>query len=134
MKRLLAIVAVMFSVEAFAFDGSANSKIDQWKTSKQYFDGDTDNFNVLDFMNLARIQGLVAGFASTYDVAAFDFAICYPKDSDLNQATAVATNYILANPEKWDDSNGNLVWEAHFKVWGLRDDPECWSFEINNAS
>lgn len=133
MKKLLVILAVMFSIEALAFDGTANGEIEGWKIANQFHDGDYKNFDNEDWMNLSRAQGFVSGVSTLYGYSDYIHPICYPKDSNVNQLLAVAADYILANPAAWDRKNAHLVWEAHYEAWGDRARPECWMFEMDNA-
>ena len=134
MKKLIAVVAVMFSAEAFPFDGTANEYINGWKKSLQFLTEGYEGFANSDFMDLMRVQGFVSGVSTIFSSSNYPYPICYPEGSNVRQVHTVAAKYVMAHPEKWNERNAVLVWEAHYEAWGPRDVPECWIYELDNST
>ena len=125
MKKLLMVVALMFSVGAFAFDGTVNDTKSHWVASAKFYANDYESFDNVAWMQFARMQGLIKGASAVFDHAAYAAAICYPEGSDADQLHRIATNYVAKHPEKWHEQNTTVVWLAHYEAWGLRADPDC---------
>ena len=123
MKKLIAVMAVLFSVNAAAFVGTGNEEIAKAREFMR-FQNDAEN---IDYPKVSHWIGLVAGLSVVYGSSAYDFAICYPEKSTTFQLAEIAAQYLIDNPSKRAEATDSLVWRAHLDAFGFRASDDCWN-------
>ena len=124
MKKLIAVLAVMFSVNSVAWTGTGNDRIEGARAYIRWLNGDR---TVEDYAEVRNWQGTVAGLSSVFAETAYQHSICYPKSATLQQLAEIAANYLIDHPEQRADSLDFLVWSAHLDAFGKMDE-SCWSY------
>ncbi len=122
MKKLIAVLAVMFTIDAAAFVGTGNERIDEAREFMRYQNGGTNLKN----HRIAYWQGAIAGLSSVFGESSYKHNVCYPKEANLAQLAEIAARYLIDYPEKRAKSLNVLVWESHRIAFG-RQDENCWS-------
>ena len=121
MKKLIAVLAVTFSIDTAAFVGTGNDRINDAREYMRSRNGGT-NF---DYQAIAFWQGAVGGLASVFGETSYKYNVCYPKESNLGQIAEIAAQFLIDHPEKRAKSLNMLVWESHRIAFG-RQDENCW--------
>ena len=125
MKKLVAVMAVMFSVNAMAsWTGTGNERIEDARDYMRFANGDYDG--VKNLANIGWFGGVVTGLSTMYGKPEYEYAVCYPSDATAGQLTEIAGNYIIENPEKRSNDLGFLVWYSHALAFGFQDAADCW--------
>ena len=122
MKKLIAVLAIMFTIDAAAFVGTGNDNVDDAREFMRWLNGGTN----LEHLHVAYWQGTVAGLSSVFSESSYKYSVCYPKGAKLSQIAVIAARYLIDHPEKWATDLNFLVWESHLKAFGLQDE-NCWS-------
>jgi len=73
MKKLIAILAVMFSIDTAAFVSTGNRYLGWAREFMRYGDGAAN----LDFQEVAVWRGRVESFSSVFAEPEYPFAVCY---------------------------------------------------------
>ena len=123
MKKLIAVMAVLFSVNAGAWTGTGNDRINGARDYIRFLNGDTTN---LDYAEVRNWQGTVAGLSSVFDETAYRHSICYPEKANLQQLAEIAANYLIDHPEDRAMDLNPLVWKSHLDAFGRQSDESCW--------
>ena len=75
MKKLIAILAVMFSTDAAAFSGTGNDRIDEAREYMRRVTGGADiNYELVNYW-----LGAVSGLSAVYSQPSYEYQVCYPK-------------------------------------------------------
>ena len=122
MKKLIAVLAVMFSVNAAAFTGTGNKDIDDAREFMRWQNDEAD----VDLYKATYWLGVVSGLSVVYDQSAYEFGICYPDGSTSIQMAEVAARYVIDNPSERTKGTEILVWVAHFDAFGSKGSDDCW--------
>ena len=99
MKKLIAVLAVMFSVNAEAFVGTGNENMEAVR-GYQAVNNNGDRGSTKELQDWSIWMGKISGLASVFSEPAYDYAICYPEGATLGQQADIAANYLIEHPEK----------------------------------
>ena len=122
MKKLIAVLAVMFSVNAAAFTGTGNKDLDE---AREFMRWQNDE-EVKDLYKATYWLGLVSGASVVFDSPTYHYAICYPENSSSLQIAEIAARYVIDNPSERAKGTEALIWVAHFEAFGFKDSDDCW--------
>lgn len=123
MKKLIAVLAVMFSVNAMAWTGNGNKRLEE---AREYMRDAAGGQNI-NYREVAWWVGTVAGLSSVYNESAYKYSICYPDGATAGQLAEIAAQYVIDHPEKRTSSINLLVWSAHTEAFGLKNSA-CWDY------
>lgn len=116
MKKLIAVMAVLFSVNGFAFIGDGNDLYDE----AQDFNDDVPTFSTGIFM------GKVAAVADSHMKSWNEFAVCYPANAKLGQLSSITAKWLEENPDQLHKNATYLIWTSHVEAFGVQAESDCW--------
>ena len=122
MKKLIAVLAVMFSIDAAAFVGTGNDHID---SAREYMRDVAGGANI-KYEAVGYWLGAVSGLSEVYRQEYCEYSVCYPKESNAGQLAEIAARYLIDHPEERAENLGFLVWKSHGSAFGWQDDENCW--------
>ena len=121
MKKLIAILAVMFSTDAAAFSGTGNDRIDEAREYMRRVTGGADiNYELVNYW-----LGVVSGMSQVYSHEGYKYRVCYPKGSNVGQIAEIAARYLIDHPEERAKQLWFLIWQSHSDAFGFAD-KNCW--------
>ena len=121
MRKLIAVLAVMFSINAAAFVGTGNDRID---AAREYLRDVAGGANT----NLVLVNywlGVVSGMSEVYSHDSYKYRVCYPIGSNVGQIAEIAARYLVDHPEERAEDFSLLVWMSHIEAFGFAD-KNCW--------
>ena len=121
MKKLIAVLAVMFSIDAAAYTGTGNDRISEAREYMRSVAGGAD----INYLAVGWWIGAVSGLSEAYGLPIYKHQVCYPKGTTTGQLAEIAAGYLIDHPEKRADPFWSIVWESHFAAFGLAD-KNCW--------
>ena len=121
MKKLIAVLAVMFSANAAAYVGSGNDNINNAR-GFLHVENNANRGTTEQLQQWSVWVGKVSGLASVYNERSYKFNVCYPDDSTNYQLAVIAANWLIEHPEMWADDLNVLVWTAHREAFGKQDE------------
>ena len=121
MKQLIAVLAVLFSVNSLAWTGNGNDRVEDAREYMRYANAGTGaNWEV------GYWQGVIAGLSAQFNQTDYQYAICYPESATLAQIAEIAARYVIDNPAERAYGLNVLVWKAHADAFGIQTDASCW--------
>ena len=131
MKKLIAVLAVMFSIDAAAqFEvsvepavvGRGEEYLSEAREFMRYLDGGEN----LDYQDISMWRARVESFSMVFADPEFPYAICYPQGIQSGQLADYAAYYLINNPDLHPDRLHVIIWIAHQNYFGLQDEDDCW--------
>jgi hypothetical protein len=122
MKKLIAVLAVMFSIDAAAFTGTGNDHIDDAREYMRRVAGGAD----IDFVAASWWLGAVSGLSEVFSQEYYEHSVCYPEESNAGQLAEIAARFHIDHPEELAESFWFRVCQSHAIAFGFRDDENCW--------
>ena len=119
MKKIIAVALAAFALNASAYSGNGNERIEQVRNYLKAAESGIGNSEWYWFL------GVVSGLSDAFADPTHPGAICYPETSNSAQLADIAAKYIVDHPEKRADSLGLLVLRAHLKAFGLQMVESC---------
>ena len=94
MKKLIALLAVTFSIDTAAFVGTGNEHLGEAREFMRYGDGGAN----LDYQEGTVWRGRVESFSSVFAEPKYPFAVCYPEGIQSGQLAELAARYMIDPP------------------------------------
>lgn len=113
-KSAIAVIAAMLSLNAVAFTGSGNDKIEFAREYMRFANGGTD----INYQYTGYFSGVVAGQSSVQAMDSYKHAICYPEEASVGQLSEIAAKYVIDHPEERAQPLVFLIWVSHFEAFG----------------
>ena len=113
----------MFSVNAVAFTGTGNNRLEE---AREYMRDAAGGQNI-NYQEVAWWVGVVSGLSSVYNENSYAYAICYPDGASSGQLAEIAAQYVIDHPEERTKSINLLVWTAHRDAFGPKNSA-CWDY------
>ena len=123
MKKIIAVALAAFALNASAWTGNGNDKIDAVRAYLKVTEAGQGSAKELE--GYGWFVGVVSGLSSVFAEHSYFSAICYPEGANVEQLADIAAKYIVDHPEKRADSLGLLVLRAHLKAFGLQMVESC---------
>ena len=124
MKKIIAVALAAFALNASAWTGNGNDKIDAVRAYLKVTEAGQGSAKELE--GYGWFVGVVAGVSSIYALNTDFTAICYPEEATSGQLAEIAANYIIDHPETRTYSINDLTWLAHNEAFGSQSDKSCW--------
>ena len=125
MKKYLMIILALASLNAQAFTGTGNDRIDEVREYQRYKNGG-DN---IDWSDTNWYVGVVTGLISVFNELSYPYSICYPENSTVGQLSEIAANFVIDNPQIREKSLNYLVWESHSNAFGYKSNASCFEHD-----
>jgi hypothetical protein len=131
MIKLIAVLAVMFSIDAAAqFEvgvepavvGRGYEHLGEAREFMRYLDGGEN----LDYQDISMWRARAESFSMVFADPDFPYPICYPQGIKSDQLADSAASYLINNPDRQRDRLHVIVWTAHQNYFGLQDEDDCW--------
>ena len=118
MKKLLFVLAMLFSSSSFAMTGNDFVKYIENKNTEHvplfYISGYLDAFAV----NRILAKSVAENSGTSFPYFAF---ICMPDGSNKKQATSIIKKYIQDNPAENHEDMANIIYSALIKDWRCKE-------------
>ena len=131
MKKLIAVLAVMFSIDAAAqFEvgvepavvGRGEEYLSEAREFMRYLDGGEN----LDYQDISMWRARIESFAMVFADPDYPYAICYPQGIQSGQLAGQAAEYMINDPGMHSCSLHMIVWIAHQSAYEFQDEDDCW--------
>ena len=121
MKKLIAVLAVMFSIDAAAYNGTGNDNIDDAREYVRELNGGAN----INYIKINSWLDTVSGMSEIFSLQGYKYQVCYPKGSNVGQLAEIAARYLIDHPEQRALTLWLLVWQSHWVAFGGADE-NCW--------